>query len=131
MLEIDKFDLDETATALADQSAYDEHRYLIEPADRRGRISGPATVASTARRPLTSMTWISSRSTRCARVSGSRTWRMSPRLVGDEQAARRLARAIDGRGAFRRFNNELHQEYSHLIPAWRAFRDNRAACWAG
>jgi hypothetical protein len=48
-------------------------------------------------------------------------------LVSDEQAARRLARAIDGRGAFRRFKIELHEEYPHLLPAWSAFRDNRAA----
>jgi hypothetical protein len=35
-------------------------------------------------------------------------------------------RAIDGRGAFRRFRAEMHDEYPHLLPAWYAFRDNRA-----
>lgn len=48
-------------------------------------------------------------------------------LVSDDQAARRLARAINGRGAFRRFKDELHEEYPHLLPAWYAFRDARAA----
>jgi Uncharacterised protein family (UPF0158) len=47
-------------------------------------------------------------------------------LVSDEQAGRRLARAIRGRGAFRRFKDELHEEYPHLLPTWYAFRDARA-----
>jgi hypothetical protein len=32
-------------------------------------------------------------------------------LVSDERAGRRLARAIQGRGAFRRFKDELHEEH--------------------
>jgi hypothetical protein len=46
--------------------------------------------------------------------------------IGDERAGRRLGRAIDGRGAFRRFKNELHEEYPELLPAWYAFQDSRA-----
>ena len=46
--------------------------------------------------------------------------------ISDDRAGRRLARAIDGRGAFRRFKAELHDEYPHLLPAWYAFRDTRA-----
>jgi hypothetical protein len=38
----------------------------------------------------------------------------------------RLARAIQGKGAFRRFKDELHEEYPDLLPAWYAFRDTRA-----
>jgi hypothetical protein len=34
---------------------------------------------------------------------------------------------INGRGAFRRFKDELHEEYPHLLPAWYAFYDARAA----
>jgi Uncharacterised protein family (UPF0158) len=45
--------------------------------------------------------------------------------ISDEQAGRRLARAIRGRGAFRHFKNELHEEYLHLVPVWYAFRDTR------
>jgi len=48
-------------------------------------------------------------------------------LVSDDQAARRLTRAINGRGAFRRFKDELHEEYPDLLPVWYAFRDVRAA----
>jgi hypothetical protein len=46
--------------------------------------------------------------------------------VTDERAGRRLARAIEGKGAFRRFKDELHEEYPHLLAAWYAFRDARA-----
>jgi hypothetical protein len=46
--------------------------------------------------------------------------------ISDERAGRRLARAIEGKGAFRRFKDELHQEYPHLLPVWYAFRDVRA-----
>lgn len=37
-----------------------------------------------------------------------------------------LARVIQGKGAFRRFKDELHEEYPHLLPAWYAFRDARS-----
>jgi hypothetical protein len=46
--------------------------------------------------------------------------------ITDERAGRRLARAIQGKGAFRRFKDELHEEYPDLLPAWYAFRDSRA-----
>ena len=38
----------------------------------------------------------------------------------------RLGRAIRGKGAFRRFKNELFEEYPDLVPVWRAFSDARA-----
>lgn len=125
MLEIDKFDLDEIATALADQNAYDEHRYLINPETgevvfwtREGGIDGKTPVDCddldlVAIHPLRSYVWYQDMAD-------------FTELVSDEQAARRLARAIDGRGAFRRFKIELNEEYPHLLPAWYAFRDNRA-----
>ena len=45
---------------------------------------------------------------------------------GELPAERGLARAIQGKGAFRRFGDELHDEYPDLLPAWYAFRDVRA-----
>ena len=36
------------------------------------------------------------------------------------------ARAIQGKGAFRRFQDRLHQDYPQLLPAWHAFRAARA-----
>jgi hypothetical protein len=34
--------------------------------------------------------------------------------ITDERAGRRLLRAIQGKGAFRRFKDELHEEYPDL-----------------
>lgn len=46
--------------------------------------------------------------------------------VSDEAAGRRLARAIRGKGAFRRFQDKLHEEYPELVSLWHTFRDVRA-----
>lgn len=52
--------------------------------------------------------------------------------VGDERAADRLTRALEGRGAFRRFRDTLH-EYPDLREHWlvfsRACEDHRAIDW--
>ena len=45
--------------------------------------------------------------------------------ISDDVVGRRLARAIQGSGAFRRFKAELHEEYPQLLPVWYAFRDAR------
>jgi hypothetical protein len=34
--------------------------------------------------------------------------------------------AIQGKGAFRRFKDRLHQHYPQLLPAWHAFQSTRA-----
>ena len=46
--------------------------------------------------------------------------------VSDDTAGRQLGRAIRGRGAFRRFKDELYEEYPDLVSAWHALRDARA-----
>jgi hypothetical protein len=49
------------------------------------------------------------------------------------QVGRRLLWAIQGKGAFRRFKDELHEEYPELLSAWYALRDagahRRAVQW--
>jgi hypothetical protein len=45
-------------------------------------------------------------------------------LLGDEGIGQRLAEAIRGKGAFRRFQDELHDNFPDLVPSWHAFRDN-------
>jgi hypothetical protein len=126
MLEIDKFDLDEIAFALSDQNEYDEHLHLVDPATgeivlwtREGGIDGTKPVELddldlVAIRPLPSYVWYQDMADFVD-------------LLSDDRAARRLARAINGRGAFRRFRDELNEEYPHLLPAWYALRDTRAA----
>ncbi len=44
----------------------------------------------------------------------------------DSTAGRRLARALQGPGAFRRFKNQLYEHLPQLISHWHALRDVRA-----
>ena len=125
-MEIDQFDLEEIAFALSDQNVYDEHVHLVDPATgkivlwtRDGGVDGKTPVDLddldlVAIDPLPSYVWYEDMAD-------------FTELVSDDQAARRLARAISGRGAFRRFKDELHEEYPHLLPVWYAFRDARAS----
>jgi len=124
VLDLDKLDLDEIATALADQT-YFEHQWLIDP--RTGEIvlwTSDAGIDGTnpvdldeldllAIDPLPSSVWYTDMADFAEGIS-------------DDTAGRRLGRAIRGRGAFRRFKVELLEEYPDLVPAWYAFRDARA-----
>ncbi len=124
VLELSSIDLEEIANALADQTDY-EHHWLINPdtgeiafwtADTG--IDGQTPVELdeldlTVIDPLPSWVWYQD----MADFAGG---------ITDERAGRRLARAIEGKGAFRRFKDELHEEDPDLLPAWYAFRDARA-----
>jgi hypothetical protein len=125
VLDLDKFDLDEIATALQDQTDYDR-RYLVDPLTgkieywtRDCGIDGQNPVDLDELDhlipidPLPSHVWYEDMADFAEGVS-------------DEQAGRRLARAIRGRGAFRHFKNELQEEYPELLPIWYAFRGARA-----
>ena len=46
--------------------------------------------------------------------------------ISDRAAGEHLLRSLQGKGAFRRFKNELYQRHPDLIPVWHAFRDSRA-----
>jgi hypothetical protein len=125
VLELSKLDLDGIATALSDQND-DLHQWLIDP------LSGDIVIwtADTGIdgnnavdlddldlvgiRPLPSYRWYQDMADFADGIT-------------DERAGRRLARAIEGNGAFRRFRSELHEEYPHLLPVWHAFRETRAA----
>jgi hypothetical protein len=124
VLELDRVDLDEIANALGDQTDY-EHRWLIDPETGEVAFWTSDTGIDGQNRvdldeldlipidPLPSYIWYQDMADFAERIS-------------DESARRRLTRAIDGRGAFRRFRAELHEEYPNLLPAWYAFRDSRA-----
>ncbi len=126
MLEPTALDLDEIATALADQNDY-EHCMLVNTMTgelvfwtRDTGVDGHHPVDLDdldpdllAIDPLPSHVWYQDMADFADQIS-------------DERAARRLGRAIQGRGAFRRFKDELHQEHPELLPIWYAFRDNRA-----
>jgi hypothetical protein len=126
MLDLAAVDLGEIATALEDQQGY-EHRWLIN--SKTGEIlfwtadcgidgQHPVDLDDldpdiVGINPLPSYIWYEDMADFAEQIS-------------DEQAGRRLARAIRGRGAFRHFKDELHEEYPHLLPVWYAFRDARA-----
>ena len=124
MLELSSLDLEEIANALADQSGY-EHRWLISP--QTGEIvlwsadtgiDGKTPVDldeldQVGIDPLPSWIWYQDMADFAEAIT-------------DERAGRRLARAIQGKGAFRRFKDELHEEHPDLLPAWYVFRDARA-----
>ncbi|MEV0428482.1 UPF0158 family protein [Micromonospora sp. NPDC050495] len=124
MRDPDDFDLEAIATALEDQSAY-EHRWLIDPATAEvllwtvdGGIDGQTPVDLEELDlvpidPVPSHVWHGDMADFADRL-------------GDERAGRRLRRAIEGRGAFRRFRNELYEEYPHLVSVWQGFHQARA-----
>jgi len=122
--DLNRLDLDEIATALADQTSY-EHRWLINP--QTGEIAfWTADTGIDGQTPVD----LDDLDLVCIDPLPSHVWYQDmadfAERISDERAGRRLARAIDGGGAFRRFKDELHEEYPDLLPAWYAFRDVRA-----
>jgi hypothetical protein len=124
MLELSTVDLEEIAAALQDQTVY-EYRWLIDPQSGQisvwtedGGIDGRTPVDLEdvdllPIEPLPSWVWYQDMVEFAEGIS-------------DERAGNRLARAIQGKGAFRRFQDRLHHDYPRLLPAWQAFRAARA-----
>lgn len=122
MLDLDRLDVDEIATALADQTDY-ERRWLIDP--ETGEVvfwtsdtgidgQNPVDLDELDLIPidaLPSYVWYQD---------------MVDFALSDRAAGRDLSRALDGKGAFRRFRNELYERHPELISAWPAQRDARA-----
>jgi hypothetical protein len=125
VIDLESVDMEMLATALADQGGW-EHRWLFD--SRTGETSFWSSDDSADEaesddddpehgrlrvEPLPSWVWYQDMVDFAEQTS-------------DEQTGRRLGRALDGKGAFRRFKNQLHQEYPDLLPAWNAFSGNRA-----
>jgi hypothetical protein len=124
MLDLSSLDLEEIANALADQIDYEHHR-LIDPST--GEI-----VFWTADTGIDGQTPVDLDELDLLVIDPLPSWVWYRDMadfadgISDERAGRRLARAIEGRGAFRRFRDELHEEYPELLPVWHAYRDTRA-----
>ena len=124
MLDLDRIDVDEIATALADQTAY-EHRWLIDP--RRGEAVFRTSDTGIDDEhpvdldeldlilvdPLPSYVWYQDMVDFAEGVS-------------DRAAGRGPSRSLNGKGAFRRFRDELYDRHPGLISACQSFRVARA-----
>jgi hypothetical protein len=124
MFDLAGIDVEEIATALADQTDY-EHRWLLDP--RTGQVAfwtsdtgidgeNPVEVDKLELipiDPLPSYVWYQDMTDFAEGLS-------------DGAAGRHLARALQGRGAFRRFKNQVYENHPELISPWHAFRDVRA-----
>ncbi len=124
MLDLGGIDVEEIATALADQTDY-EHRWLIDP--RTGQVTfwtsdtgidgeNPVEIDELDLiliDPLPSYVWFQDMADFADGIS-------------DSAAGRRLIQSLQGRGAFRRFKNQVYERHPELISAWHALRDVRA-----
>jgi hypothetical protein len=123
MLDLDDLDVEEIAGALADQTDY-EHRWLIDPTT--GQVAfwtsdtgidgqNPVEIDEldlVPIDPLPPYVWYQDMVDFADGVS-------------DVAAGQHLKESLQGRGAFRRFKNQVY-ERPDLISAWHAFRDVRA-----
>ena len=124
LVNLSGLNLEEIGSALADQTDY-EHRWLISP--QTGEIvfwTADTGIDGQTPVDLDELDLI------CIDPLPSWVWYQDmadfAEAITDERAGRRLARAIQGKGAFRRFRDELHDEYPDLLPVWYAFRGIRA-----
>jgi hypothetical protein len=124
MLDLGGIDVEEIATALADQTDY-EHRWLIDP--RTGQVAlwtsdtgidgeNPVEIDELDLipiDPLPSYVWFQDMADFADGIS-------------DSAVGRRLSQALQGRGAFRRFKNQVYEHHPEHISPWHALRDVRA-----
>jgi hypothetical protein len=124
VLDVESIDIEEIATALADQTDYD-HRWLIDP--RTGEVAfwtsdtgidgeNPVEIDELDLipiDPLPSYVWYQDMVDFAEGIS-------------DPAASRRLSASLQGKGAFRRFKNEVYSHHPELISVWHAMRDARA-----
>jgi len=123
--DLDDLDVEEIAMALADQTD-GEHAWLIDPVtgqivfwtsesgiDGETRVDLDDLEHLILIEPLAPSIWYRDM---VDFVNG----------ITDDRAGGRLGRALEGRGAFRRFKDELYRDFPELIAVWHAFRDTRA-----
>jgi Uncharacterised protein family (UPF0158) len=129
VLDPQSVDLEMLTTALADQGGF-EHQWLFDPLTGQTHFRSDDTDDDTD--GDTDGDTEGDPEDRLLRVDPLPSWVWYQdmvdfaELVGDEQAGRRLGRALQGKGAFRRFTNVLHGEHPQLVAPWNAFRDTRA-----
>ena len=124
MLDLDSLDVEEIAAALADQTDYD-HRWLLDP--RTGQV-----VFWTSDTGIDGENPIEVDELDLILIDPLPSYILYQDMVdfadrlSNGAARRRLASALDGRGAFRRFKKQIYENFPDLIPHWHGFRDMRA-----
>ena len=123
MLDLDAIDVDDIAMALEDQTDY-EHRWLFDPATGEVVLWTTDTGIDGDRVDLDELDLLA------IDPIPSYVWYEDmvdfAEGISDRGAADDLFRALDGRGAFRRFRNELYERHTDLIWVWHSFREARA-----
>jgi hypothetical protein len=118
MFDLADLDLEGVADALQDNS--NEHTWLIDPTT--GAIVLLPEDGVETDLDDSDLVWID--------PPPSRVWYLDMAdfadEISDEGAGRRLTRAIQGRGAFRRFKDQLHDEDPSLLTLWYEFSSRRA-----
>lgn len=126
---MDNVDLGDIADALADQFGGYEHLMLINPQTGE-TVYWSADTGIDGNTPIGLDELLEERELIGIRPLPSRVWYQDMADfvdgISDEQSSRRLERAIRSKGAFRRFKDELREEYPDLLPVWYEFRDSRA-----
>ncbi len=124
MFDLGEIDVEDIATALADQTDY-EHRWLMDP--RTGQVAywtsdtgidgqHPVELAELDLipiDPLAPYVWYQDMADFADGVS-------------DRAARRRLSQSLNGKAPFRRFKSQIYEHHPELISAWHALRDARA-----
>ena len=124
MLDLGGIDIEEIATALADQTDY-EHRWLVDP--RTGEV-----VFWTSDTGIDGEHPVDLDELDLIPIDPLPAWEWYQDMadfaegIGDPAARRRLAASLQGRGAFRRFKNQIYEHHPELISAWHTLRDVRA-----
>jgi hypothetical protein len=129
VLDLGNLDLGGIADALADQFGGYEHLMLIDPQTGE-TVYWSADTGIDGNTPIDLDELLEERELIGIHPLPSWVWYQDmadfAEGISDEQVGRRLERAIRGKGAFRRFKDELHGEYPDLLPVWYEFRDTRA-----
>jgi hypothetical protein len=132
VLELSRLDLDEIVVALDDREEY-ERRWLIDPLTGE-IVFWTSDTGIDGQNPvdLDELDHLVPIKPEPSYVR-YRDMVLFAAEISDRDAGERLARAIEGKGAFRRFKDALHQDYPELVPAWHAFSDSlgqrRAVDW--
>jgi len=124
MLELDAIDVEEIATALADQTDY-EHRWLIDP--RTGEV-----VFWTSDTGIDGENPVEIEELDLIVIDPLTSYVLYQHMgdfaecISDRAAGQGLSVSLQGKGAFGRFRTQLYEHHPELISVWQAVRDARA-----